>query len=134
MGNSLTKSLDNIMARTKPLTKIKQPEIVVVSSGKGGVGKTFLSVNLALMWQRLGKKVLLIDADFHLGNADLILGITTERSIADVILNKVDLADVITAGPGGIDHLRHRLSAYVEEARPMRLLSGALEAVKRVAN
>jgi len=105
MGNSLTKSLDNIMARNKPVTKIKQPEIVVVTSGKGGVGKTFLSVNLALLWQKLGKKVLLIDADFHLGNADLILGITTERTIADVILNKVDLADVITAGPGGIDLL-----------------------------
>ena len=51
------------------------PEIYAVTSGKGGVGKTSLSVNLSILASQLNKKVLLVDADIHLGNVDLLLGI-----------------------------------------------------------
>ncbi|HDN58794.1 MAG TPA: hypothetical protein ENF20_02420, partial [Candidatus Marinimicrobia bacterium] len=54
----------------------KGTEIIAVTSGKGGVGKTNLSVNLSLLLRQFDKKVLLIDADIHLGNVDLFLGVT----------------------------------------------------------
>ncbi|MFH1851026.1 MAG: AAA family ATPase [Candidatus Neomarinimicrobiota bacterium] len=95
----------DLMTSAKNTGRVKRPEIVVVTSGKGGVGKTFLSVNLSLLWRRAGKKVLLIDADFHLGNVDLLLGISPPYSIADVLLKKMELAAAIVNGPGDIDIL-----------------------------
>ncbi len=105
MVKPISQSFNNIMSRKTPPPPSNQPEIIVVTSGKGGVGKTFLSINLALLWQRTGKKVLLIDADFHLGNVDLLLGITPEYTIADVLLDNVDLSKAICQGPGDIDLL-----------------------------
>ena len=82
-----------------------QPEILAVTSGKGGVGKSNISVNLALLMSRMKKNVLLIDADIHLGNIDLMLGIRPKHTIADVISGAVDVKEAISKGPGGIDIL-----------------------------
>ena len=81
------------------------PEIFAVTSGKGGVGKSNISVNLALLMSRMKKNVLVIDADIHLGNVDLLMGIRPKYSIADVITGKIELKDVVTRGPGEIDIL-----------------------------
>jgi len=81
------------------------PEIFVVTSGKGGVGKSFISVNTAILLGQLRRKVLLIDADIQLGNIDLLLDLRPKYSIADVLTGKVDLRQVIVKGPGGIDIL-----------------------------
>jgi flagellar biosynthesis protein FlhG len=81
------------------------PKIITVTSGKGGVGKTNLSVNLAILISKLKKKVLLFDADIHLGNVDLFLGIRTQYTIADVVAGKKTLKDVIIEGPENIDVL-----------------------------
>ena len=81
------------------------PDILAVTSGKGGVGKTSLSVNLSILASQLNKKVLLVDADIHLGNVDLLLGIQPKFTIADVIDEKVDLKDIIERGPAGLDIL-----------------------------
>lgn len=105
MAKSISKSFDNIMSRKTSSQPTRQPEIVVVTSGKGGVGKTFLSLNLALLWRRIGKKVLLIDADFHLGNVDLLLGINPKYTVADVLLKEVELSEAICHCPGDIDLL-----------------------------
>ncbi len=85
--------------------KQKHPEVIAVTSGKGGVGKTMISVNLALILKKLNKNVLLFDADIHLGNVDLMLGLRPEYSISDVILGDMKLEDVIVRGPEGIDIL-----------------------------
>lgn len=105
MVKPISKSFDNIMSRKTSSQPTRQPEIVVVTSGKGGVGKTFLSLNLALLWRRIGKKVLLIDADFHLGNVDLLLGINPKYTVADVLLKEVELSEAICHCPGDIDLL-----------------------------
>mgnify|MGYP001451153352 CR=1 FL=1 len=81
------------------------PDIFAVTSGKGGVGKTSLSVNLSILASQLNKKVLLVDADIHLGNVDLLLGIQPKFTIADVLDEKVELKDIIEKGPSGLDIL-----------------------------
>ncbi len=82
-----------------------RPEIFAVTSGKGGVGKTNISVNLALLLRRLKKNVLLVDADIHLGNVDLLLGIRPSATLAEVMSGEKTLADIIVKGPTGIDVL-----------------------------
>ncbi|KAA3617605.1 MAG: MinD/ParA family protein [Calditrichaeota bacterium] len=83
----------------------KKAEIIAITSGKGGVGKSSLSVNFAIMLQQMRKRVLIIDADIHLGNVDLILGIRTEYTIADVLNDGIALSDIIVPGPSNIDVL-----------------------------
>ncbi|NOX90046.1 MAG: MinD/ParA family protein [Calditrichaeota bacterium] len=80
-------------------------EIIAITSGKGGVGKTTVSVNLAIDLQQMNKKVLVVDADLHLGNVDLILGIRTTRTIADVVKKNISLKDVIIHTNAKIDIL-----------------------------
>jgi len=88
------------------LNKDNQPcDVIAVTSGKGGVGKSTVSANLAISLQRMHKKVLLIDADLHLGNLDLILGTRAKYTIADVVNDGIDLGDAIVKGPGKIDVL-----------------------------
>ena len=81
------------------------PTIYAVTSGKGGVGKSTISLNIAILLAQLKKNILLIDADVHLGNLDLLLGLRPEYTIADVIMGKQDLKDIIIPGPGGVDIL-----------------------------
>jgi len=80
-------------------------DVIAVTSGKGGVGKTTISANLAINLQQMNKKVLLVDADIHLGNTDLILGTRTEKTLADLMKDGVFLKDIIIQGPGNIDVL-----------------------------
>ncbi|RMF06448.1 MAG: MinD/ParA family protein [Candidatus Neomarinimicrobiota bacterium] len=80
-------------------------DVLSVTSGKGGVGKTSISVNLALLFQQLRKRVLLIDADIHLGNVDLVLGLRPRKTLADVLLGEAEMESILIPGPGGIDIL-----------------------------
>ncbi len=76
--------------------------VITVTSGKGGVGKTSLSLNLALQMQRLGKKTVIIDADFGLANIEVMLGIHPKYNISDLIYKDMNIEDVVTEGPEGI--------------------------------
>jgi flagellar biosynthesis protein FlhG len=75
------------------------PDIIAVTSGKGGVGKTMVSVNLSIILKKLKKNVLLLDADLHLGNVDLMLGLRPQYTVADVLLGEKQLHEVIITGP-----------------------------------
>lgn len=77
-------------------------QVIAVTGGKGGVGKTNVSVNLALALADLGRRVVLLDADLGLANVDVLLGLTTKRTLADVIAGECDLRDVLIPGPCGI--------------------------------
>ena len=77
--------------------------IVTVTSGKGGVGKTNISANLALHLVELGYKVCLFDADFGLANINIVLKIHPEFNLKDVILGKKDLKDIIMKNFNGMD-------------------------------
>ncbi len=77
-------------------------KIYAVVSGKGGVGKTNISVNLALAMAKKGKKVLLLDADIGMTNADIIMGIHYEYDLFDYLEGDVTLEDIIYEGPLGV--------------------------------
>ena len=70
--------------------------LIAVCSGKGGVGKTFTCINLAAALRDLGKKVLIVDADMGLGNAQLMLGVSPKLTLSDYILDGKPLTEVIT--------------------------------------
>ncbi len=76
--------------------------VIAVTSGKGGVGKTSLSVNLAIQLKKQGKDVVIIDADFGLANVEVMLGIRPVYNLSDLIYNNKSVDDIITAGPEGI--------------------------------
>ncbi|MEX0728734.1 MAG: MinD/ParA family protein [Planctomycetaceae bacterium] len=76
---------------------------IAVTSGKGGVGKSLISLNLALAIARQGARVCLIDANLGLGNIDLLCGLNGYWNLSHVVIGSRDLSDIILAGPGGID-------------------------------
>ncbi len=85
---------------------IKQPDsrarVITVTSGKGGVGKTNLTVNLALALANLGQKVLIIDADLGLANVEFVLGLTPKYNLLNLLDGGYHINDVVMDGPRGI--------------------------------
>jgi len=76
--------------------------VVAVTSGKGGVGKTNVTANLAVALAHLGRRVMVLDADLGLGNLDVLLGLTPSFSLADVLSGQRRLREILVPGPGGI--------------------------------
>lgn len=92
-------------AARKPIkrtpTRASAGPVLAVGSGKGGVGKTWLSVTLACLFARQGKRTLLVDGDLGLANADLQLGVRTEADLAAYMRGWVELKDAIAPVAGG---------------------------------
>ena len=84
------------MAKNNPV------QVIAITGGKGGVGKTNVAVNLAMCLSATGKRVMLFDADLGLANVDVLLGIYPKRNLMDVINGVCSLDDIILDGPGGI--------------------------------
>ncbi len=83
----------------------KLSRVITVTSGKGGVGKTSVAVNLAIQLSRMGKRVVIIDADLGLANIEVMLGIRPKYTLADVMFGGKTLEEVITNGPENIGFL-----------------------------
>jgi flagellar biosynthesis protein FlhG len=78
------------------------PQVISISSGKGGVGKTNIVANLALALTRLGKRVLILDADLGLANIDILLGLTPRYTIEHLLTGQKRLQDILVPGPEGM--------------------------------
>ncbi|MCX5653809.1 MAG: MinD/ParA family protein [Planctomycetota bacterium] len=76
--------------------------VVAIVSGKGGVGKTNVAVNVAIALAAAGQRVLLVDADLGLANVDLVLGQRAHGDLGHVLSGKMALGDIIQEGPAGI--------------------------------
>lgn len=77
-------------------------QVIAVTGGKGGIGKSNVSINLALALSALGRRVVVLDADLGLANIDVLLGITSNKNLADVLSGECGLREVMVNGPGGI--------------------------------
>ena len=93
------------MDQATGLRRIVNPrpvKVIAVSSGKGGVGKTNVSVNLAASLAKDGKEVLLLDADLGLANVDVLLGLNPAYDLSHVISGERSLDEVIIDGPANL--------------------------------
>jgi len=90
--------------------------VIAITSGKGGVGKTSIVANLGYAFAKMGKKVLILDADLGLGNLDVLLGLAPKYNLSHVIMGEKKIEDILVEGPGkmkilpassGIQELTH---------------------------
>ncbi|MEJ2509773.1 MAG: MinD/ParA family protein [Gammaproteobacteria bacterium] len=89
-------------AGAPPAGRRRPVRVIAVASGKGGVGKTNVSVNLAMALANAGQRVMLMDADLGLGNIDVLLGIRPRYNLANVLSGDCTLEQSIVDGPGGL--------------------------------
>lgn len=76
--------------------------VITITSGKGGVGKSSAAINLALQFVRLGKKVIILDADFGLANIEVMFGVIPQYNLSDIMYRGKELKDIIMQGPEGV--------------------------------
>ncbi len=109
--------------------------IVLVSGGKGGVGKTTIAANLALELARKGRRALLVDLDLGLGDVHVLLHLTPPRTIEDGLSGAVRFDECIVRGPSGLDVLAagsgSLAMAHLDETRRTRLASGLRDLAQR---
>ncbi len=80
----------------------KPVRVIAITSGKGGVGKTNLSVNLGVALSKIGRNVALLDADMGLANVDILLGLSPEFNLSHVLQGEKTLHDIMLTGPEGL--------------------------------
>ncbi len=78
----------------KPMARV-----ITVTSGKGGVGKSNTAINLAIQFKKMGKRVIILDADFGLANIEIMFGAVPKHNLCDLIYQGKNIKDIITWGP-----------------------------------
>jgi flagellar biosynthesis protein FlhG len=89
-------------ARLERLNAARPVKVIAVTGGKGGVGKTSVSANLAVSMAACGRDVMLVDADLGMANVDVLLGLDTRYHLGHVIAGECALEDAIVTGPHGL--------------------------------
>ena len=90
--------LRNII-KSSALSSRPAARVITVTSGKGGVGKSNVSINLAVQFRRMGKKVIIFDADFGMANIEVMFGAIPKHNLADLIYQGKNIREIITMGP-----------------------------------
>ena len=126
--------LPQVVSAIADPTAVRRARIVAITSGKGGVGKTFVAANLAAALAARGLHVLVLDADLGLANLDVVLNLQPKRTLHDVFTGQVKLEEAILPAPGGFSVLlagsglveysrltpdvRDQLLSVIEQVRP----------------
>ena len=103
--------LRNVIKKQNQRTK-KPARIITVTSGKGGVGKSNIAVNLAVQFQRMGLKTIIFDADIGLANVEVMFGTIPQYSLNDLIYHDKEIEDIITDGPEGVGFISSKQLFY----------------------
>lgn len=90
--------LRNVIKKNKQ-NNIKTARVITITSGKGGVGKSNVAVNLAIQLKKAGKRVLILDADFGLANVEVMFGAIPKYNLSDLIYQGKSIREIITPGP-----------------------------------
>ncbi len=95
--------MQRLLPRRRASASVGRPEakVLAVASGKGGTGKSFLATNLAVALSQAGRRVCVVDCDFGLGNAHLLLGVNPRRSLQHVLSGSVRAVEAVEATPHG---------------------------------
>lgn len=91
-------NLRNIIKKQN-LKNITNSRVIAVTSGKGGVGKSSTSINLAVQFTRMGKKVIILDADFGLANIEVMFGVIPKYNLSDLLFKEKSIRDIVCEGP-----------------------------------
>ena len=91
-NNAMNQTAGNMPKR--PLARV-----ITVTSGKGGVGKSNTAINLAIQFQKMGQKVIILDADFGLANIEIMFGAVPKHNLCDLIYQGKNIREIITWGP-----------------------------------
>lgn len=86
----------------KMVKQMDLPRVIAVTSGKGGVGKTNITINLALALIQLDQRVAILDGDLGLANADVVLGMYPEYNLWHVLKGEKKLREIVMEGPKGL--------------------------------
>jgi flagellar biosynthesis protein FlhG len=101
MDATITVPIDQATQLRRIVRQTARATVIAVTSGKGGVGKSNIAVNLAIKLASAGKRVVLLDADLGLANADVLCNIDLPSNLSHVIARKRELTEVMVHGPGG---------------------------------
>lgn len=104
-AEKLRQAIDNLKLKQAVNQALSIPQIkrsarvITVTSGKGGVGKTNVTINLAIALSEIGYRVIILDADFGLANIDVLFGIIPKYTLLDVIKNQKNILEILSDGP-----------------------------------
>ena len=112
----------------------KKTKIITIASGKGGVGKTNISLNLGIALGEFGKKVLILDADLGLANIDVLLGAAPKYNLSHVISGKRTIKDIIIKGPNDIDIIPGGSGVFELAQLPEEELNNFLTQLSQIDN
>ncbi len=117
--------------------KARPTEIITVTSGKGGVGKSSLALNMAISLSRKGKRTLIIDTDFGFSNIDVMLGVKTKYDLLDVIKHGKDIHEIIEHGLEGVQFISGGSGVYELtrlSGRQLMGIVGSLSCLENIAD
>src|SRR3954453_14197608 len=97
----MTALIDQATTLRSLVQERRRASVIAITSGKGGVGKTNVAVNLAIRLSAAGKRVVLLDADLGLANVDVLCNVDLTTNLSHVLARKKELREVMVEGPGG---------------------------------
>jgi flagellar biosynthesis protein FlhG len=103
--NDQAEALRHLVKQQESRKEERTTRVVTVTSGKGGVGKSNFSLNFALTLQRLGKKVLVFDADIGMANIDVLMGVSSSYNLYHLLKQEKTIWDIVQEGPEGLNFI-----------------------------